>query len=71
MNICEHSFIKTVFRDSGSKPYFDSFHGTEVPFRKRGITLVSASAENLKQFIYFCKAFPVCRFFSFKNDSQC
>ena len=64
MNICKHSIIETVISYSASKakPFFDSSHDTETPFCKSRNE--SYAAVNLKQFMYFQKAFLACQLFA-------
>ena len=50
----------TVVCHSAFKPYFDSSHDTETPFCKNRNE--SYAAVNLKQFMYFQKAFLVVVF---------
>ena len=59
MNICKHSIIETVISHIASKPFFDSFHDTKTPFSKSRNE--SYAAVNLKQFMYFQKAFIACQ----------
>ena len=62
MNICKHSIIETVISHSASKSCFDSSHDTETPFCKSQNE--SLAAVNLKQFMYFQKAFLACGLFA-------
>ena len=62
MNICKHSIIETVFSDSAFKPCFDTSHDSETSFCRSQNE--SYATVNLKQFMYFQKAFLTCRLFA-------
>ena len=62
MNICKHSIMEIVISYSDSKPCFDSSHDSETPFCKSRNE--SYATANLKQFMYFQKAFLACWLFA-------